>query len=121
MTRGQILDRLGGEAFLDRMLGQIEAVAFSTDQTGSKGKFVLTVKTFKPKEAEVRDGYVGFETDPVPTLARPKSRKTALYVSEDGLHTNDPRQVEMELRAVEQGDGETRQVHVGNPDVRKAN
>lgn len=101
------------------MLEQIESAAFSTDQTGRPGSYTLKVKTFKPKEGEVRDGYVGFETDPEVKLARPKPRRTGMYVSPEGLHTDDPRQAPMDLRAVPQGEPETRDVAVGQPAARR--
>lgn len=119
MTTAQIMERLGGEAFIQRLAGQILAVANATDETGQPGKVTLTVKTFKPKEAEAGDLYTGFETGIAPTYPKPKPHKTGLYVSEDGLFTSDPRQTEIEgLRAVEQGQPQARDVSVGQPEAR---
>ena len=119
MTIQQILERLGGEQFLRRLVGQIETVAAATEETGSPGKVTLTVKTFKPKEAEQGDHYVGLETRIVATMPAPRSRKTGLYVDEDGLHTNDPRQQRMELRAVETPEPTVRETD-GGASVREA-
>lgn len=116
----QAMQRLGGEAIFSRLIGAIESVALATDETAQKGKVVLTITSFKPKGAEKQDGYIGFETRVVATPPSPAARGTGLYVSEEGLHADDPRQTRMELRAVEQGQGETRDVPVGNPDVRRA-
>ena len=101
MTIQQILERLGGEQFLRRLVGQIETVAAATEETGSPGKVTLTVKTFKPKEAEQGDHYVGLETRIVATHPSRPARMTGLYVDGQGLHGDDPKQQRMELRAVE--------------------
>jgi len=116
----QAMQRLGGEAIFARLIGAIESVALATDETAQKGKVTLTITSFKPKGSEKQDGYIGFETRLVAVPPSPASRATGLYVSEDGLHSDDPRQVRMELKAVETGDPETRQVAVGNPEVRRA-
>lgn len=120
MTTAQILERLGGDAFLQRLAGQIRAVAQATDEVGTNGKVVVTVTTFKPKEADVGDLYVGFQTAIVPTYPKPKPHKTGLFVDGDGMHTGDPRQQVLELRAVEVGASETRTVNVGQPETRQA-
>ena len=120
LTIGQALQRLGGEAFLQRLIGQVEAVAQATDETGQPGKVTLTVKTVKPKEASIRDQYVAFETSVAPTYPKPKPHKTGLYVNGDGLHTAPPDQIEMDLKVVSQGQPETRTVTVGQPEARQA-
>lgn len=121
MTMQQVLQRLGGEAFLQKLIGQVETIGQASDETGRPGQVTLTVKTFKPKEGDTGDLYVGFETDcRITKMPTPKPRRTGLYVSPEGIHTDDPRQVEMELKAVETGAGETRDVQVGQPEVRRA-
>lgn len=115
----QAMQRLGGEAILARLIGSIEAVALATDECGQKGKITLTIKTFKEKGSEKGDGFVGFETQLVAVPPSPSARATGLYVDEQGLHTDDPRQTRMELRAVEQGQPETRDVPVGQPQARR--
>lgn len=122
LTTGQILEKLGGEAFIQSWLGYVLAVAQATDETGQKGKVTLTVTTFKPKEAQPGDAYDGFETQITPTYPKPKPHKVGLFVGEGGLFTSDPRQQELEggLRAVETGQPEARTVTVGQPDARRA-
>lgn len=119
MTAQQILDRLGGEAFVGRLIGAIETVGLATDETGQKGTVTLKVESFKEKGSEKRDGYVGYKTRLVTVPPSPSVRATGLYVDEDGLHVDDPRQTQMELRAVEQGTPETRDVPVGHPQARR--
>lgn len=119
MNAQQILNRLGGEAFVSRLIGAIETIGLATDESGQKGKVTLTVVSFKEKGAERHDGFVGYETKLVTVPPSPPSRATGLYVSEDGLFINDPRQTEMELKVVEQGQPETRDVAVGQPAARR--
>lgn len=120
MTLQHLMARLGGEAILGRLMDAIESVAVATDETGQAGKVVLTIKTFKEKGSEKRDRYVGFETRLVAVPPSPSARSTGLYVDEDGIYASDPRQQQMDLRAVESGDPETRAVAVGQPEVRRA-
>lgn len=115
----QAMQRLGGAEIFARLIGAIEAVGLATDETGQKGKVTLTIASFKPKGSEKGDGYIGFETRLVAVPPSPSSRATGLYVSEDGLHMDDPRQVRMDLRAVPQGEPEARDVAVGQPAARK--
>lgn len=119
MSTARVLERLGGEQFVQRLVGQIEAIAQAVEETGQPGKVTLVVKVFKPKEAERGDLFVGFETQLAPTLPKPKSRKTALYITEDGLATSDTRQQQMDLRVVEQGTPEARTVEQGQPATRR--
>ena len=115
MSIQQIMERLGGEAIFQRLIGAIEAVALASDETGQVGKVTLTVKTGKPKGAEKGDGYVALETRLVAVPPSPSARLTGLYVDEDGLHGDDPRQQRLDLRAVPQGEPEARRVQVGQP------
>lgn len=113
------MQRLGGEAIFSRLIGAIEAVALATDETGQKGKVTLTIGSFKPKGTEKGDGYIGFETRLVAVPPSPSARATGLYVNEEGLHADDPRQTRLDLRAVPQGEPETRDVPVGQPQARR--
>lgn len=120
MTNAQILQRLGGEAFLQKIITQVRAIGEASDATGRPGQVKLTVKSFKPKEGEVGDLYVGFETECVISkMPTPKPRTVGLYVSEEGLSTSNPLQEEMDLRAVPEGDVEPRNVAVGQPQARR--
>lgn len=116
----QIMQRLGGPEIFNRLREAIETVGLATDETGQPGKVTLTIKTSKPKGAEKGDRYVAFETRIVATAPSPAAKPTGLYVDESGLHSADPRQTRMELRAVEQGQGETRETSVGSPEMRRA-
>ena len=115
----QAMQRLGGAEIFARLIGAIESVGLATDETGQKGKVTLTISSFKPKGSEKSDGYIGFETRLVAVPPSPSSRSTGLYVDEGGLHTDDPRQVRMDLRAVPQGEPEARDVAVGQPAARR--
>lgn len=101
MTPQQILKRLGGDEFILSLLEEIESVARATDERGGKGKFTLTIKTDKHKNSERGDGLVVFETRMVAAPAARPVKVTALYVDDFGLHGDDPRQEQMDLRAVE--------------------
>jgi hypothetical protein len=118
LSVGQLMERLGGEAFMQRLTGMILDLAAATDETGQAGSLTFKVKTFKEKGSERRDGYVGFAPTVSVSAPKPALRPTGLYVSERGFHADDPRQQAMELRAVEASDGETRQVQVGAPAAR---
>jgi hypothetical protein len=119
LTIQQAMQRLGGEAIFSRLIGSIEGVALATDECGQKGKVTLTITTFKEKGSEKGDGFVGFETRLVAVPPSPSARATGLYVNEDGLYTDDPRQQRMDLRAVPQGQPEARDVPVGQPQARR--
>jgi hypothetical protein len=101
MTIQEKLRRLGGDQFIQRLIQDIEDVALSTDETRGKGKIVLTVKTSKHKNSETGDGYVEFETQLVATHPSRPARMTGLYVDQEGLHGDDPKQSRLDLRAVE--------------------
>lgn len=116
----QAMQRLGGAEIFARLIGAIEQIGLATDETGQKGKVTLTISSFKAKGSEKGDGYIGFETRLVAVPPSPSSRATGLYVSEEGLHSDDPRQTRMELKAVATGEGETRDVPVGQPEMRRA-
>lgn len=119
MTIGEKLRRLGGEAFIHRLVQDIEEVARSTDETRGKGKVVLTVKTSKHKNSETNDGFVTFETQIVASHPSRPARMTGLYVDDQGLHGDDPKQQRMELRAVETPEPTVRETD-GGASVREA-
>lgn len=119
MTTQHVLQRLGGDGFLQKLLEQVRTIGMATDETGRPGQVTLTIKTIKPKEGETGDQYVAFETESkIAKMPTPKPRRTGLYVSDEGLHVEPPLQEELDLRVVETSEGETRQVPAGTPAVR---
>lgn len=114
----QIMERLGGDQFIQRLWNEIHDVSLATDVTGQKGKVTLTIASFKEKGSDKGDGYVGYETKLMAVPPAPPARRVGLYVSQSGIHLNDPRQVPLPVREVEAGNVETRQVQVGAPAVR---
>lgn len=119
MTIEEILRRLGGEQFIQRFIAEVEAIALGTDQTRGKGKVTLTVETTKHKNSETDDGFVEFKTHIKTAIPAKPARVTALYVDQDGLHGDDPRQQRMELRAVETPEPTVRETD-GGASVREA-
>lgn len=101
MTIQQVMRRIGGQEIFERLVAEIQRVAWETGETGGKGKVTFTVETSKPKGSTLDDPMIQFKTQLVPKLPAAPARVTHLYVGEEGLSTDDPRQVPMELRAVE--------------------
>lgn len=120
MNLQQVMQRLGGEAIFSRLIEAIETIGLATDETGQKGKAVLTISSFKLKNTEKGDGFIGFETRLVTTPPSPSARSTGLYVDERGLHVDDPSQTRMDLRPVPASEAEARPVAEAAPVIREA-
>lgn len=116
----QLLNRLGGEAFVGRLIAAIETIGLATDDIGQKGKVTLTIVSSKPKGAEKGDGYVEYDTKLSTVPPSRGARATGLYVDEDGLHVDDPRQTKLELRAVPESAPDVRPVEDVQPVIREA-
>lgn len=120
MSLQEVLQRLGGRAIFQQIAEHIQTVAHATGQTGGKGKLTITIETSKTKGSTIDDPMIQFKTQLVPKLPAAPAKVTHLYVSEDGLHSDDPRQVPMEFRVVENEAADIRQADDTRPNVREA-
>ena len=120
LTIQETMQRLGGRDFFQQLREHISIIANATGETGGKGRLTISIETSKPKGSTVDDPMVQFKTQIVPKLPAAPARVTHLYVSEIGLHTQDPRQEQMEFRVVENEAADVREAGGAQPSVREA-
>lgn len=120
LTIQETMQRLGGRDFFQQLREHISLIANATGETGSKGRLTITIETSKPKGSTIDDPMVQFKTQLVPKFPAAPARVTHLYVSDAGLHTQDPRQEQLDFRVVENEPSEVRDAGTSAPIVKEA-
>lgn len=120
LTIQETMQRLGGREFFQQLREHISIIANATGETGGKGKLTISIETSKPKGSTLDDPMVQFKTQIVPKLPAAPARVTHLYVSDAGLHTQDPRQEQMDFRVIEGAPSEVRSDGAAAPIVKEA-
>jgi len=103
----QVANKLGAGHLLDEMHASLLRVAEDVVATGRDGRVTVTLIVKKPQGP---DNVVVVQE--AVTTSLPKSLpQGAMYFVDDGqFHERDPRQVEMELRVLDGGESELRDV-----------
>lgn len=108
------LQRLGGGKFLDQIAQHLAEVAQEVVRTGNKGAVsaVITVERVKGEPLVIVNAVV----QPKPPAELPQG--AAFYALDDALWNDDPRQVRMEFRVIDEATGEIRETADAEPQRR---
>lgn len=112
-----ILKRIGNGHLIEDIAEALAEVGANVVETGKPGQVTVTLKV---SVQQVGDPMVIVNDTVARKMPTKAARGVLLYAVDGGLHTRDPRQVEMEFRRVDPAQTEIRESDGGAPVVREA-
>lgn len=117
MSPEEVMRRLGGGDLVPELVEALAVTAVEVQETGKKGTVTVT---FELLVQQIGDPMVIVRDQVKRTPPKRNPRGVVLYAVEGGLHSRDPRQVEMDFRLVDTPAPEIRDTGDGATTVREA-
>lgn len=117
MSPEDVMRRLGGGDLVPELVEALAVTAVEVQETGKKGTVTVT---FELLVQQIGDPMVIVRDQVKRNPPKRNPRGVVLYAVEGGLHTRDPRQVEMDFRLVDPPVSEVRETDGGATVVKEA-